>query len=90
MWQKFLVVWLLAVNLISFGQMYSDKRRARRNQWRIPERTLFLTAWLGGSVGAILGMYLFRHKTKHLKFVFGMPAILILQLAVWIGWHYIL
>ncbi len=90
MWQKLLVVWLLAVNLISFGQMYSDKRRARRNQWRIPERTLFLTAWLGGSVGAILGMHLFRHKTKHLKFVFGMPAILILQLAVWIGWHYIL
>lgn len=89
MWQKLLIAWLLLVNLISFGQMYSDKRRARRNQWRIPERALFLTAWLGGSVGAILGMRLFHHKTKHRKFVFGMPAILILQLAVWIGWHYI-
>lgn len=64
-----------------------DKRRAKRGAWRIRERTLFLLALFGGSAGAIAGMWLFHHKTRHWYFVVGMPAILILQVgaavAVW-------
>ena len=56
-----------------------DKSRARRKAWRIPESTLFLIAFIGGSIGSIAGMYFFRHKTLHLSFVWGMPAILIVQ-----------
>ena len=62
--------------------MFIDKRRAIQRQWRIPEKTLFLSALLGGSAGSILGMYLFRHKTKHWYFVIGMPAILAVQVFV--------
>lgn len=76
-----LCVYLLAVNLVLFAMMGIDKYKARKGLWRIRERTLFLTAILGGSVGGILGMKLFRHKTKHNSFKFGFPAILILQLA---------
>lgn len=60
--------------------MGADKRKARLHQWRIPEKTLFLSAIAGGSVGAMLGMTFFRHKTKHLSFLLGMPAIFIAQL----------
>ena len=83
---KILLVYLVCINLVSFGLMAADKRRARARRWRIPERTLFAAALLGGSLGAIVGMYLFRHKTKHWYFVWGMPAILLLQLAlgVWV------
>ncbi len=73
--------YLLLLNLIAFAAMGIDKRRARRDSWRIRERTLFLLAILGGSLGSILGMRLFRHKTKHWYFKFGMPLILILQIA---------
>ena len=59
-----------------------DKRRAIRSAFRIPEATLFAIAILGGSIGSILGMHLFRHKTKHWYFLFGMPIILILQIAL--------
>ena len=57
-----------------------DKHKAKKKQWRISEKTLFLSAVLGGSVGALYGMHLFRHKTKHKSFVFGMPAILVVQM----------
>ena len=57
-----------------------DKHKAKKKQWRIPEKTLFLSAILGGSIGALYGMHLFRHKTKHKSFVFGMPAILVVQM----------
>lgn len=67
--------------------MGTDKAKARRNAWRIPEKTLFLSAILGGSIGAILGMQLLRHKTRHRSFVLGMPAILaaqvVIALALW-------
>ena len=67
--------------------MLVDKHKARKKRWRIPERTLIGSALLGGSVGALLGMYTFRHKTRHLKFTLGVPAILIAQiaLAVWLA-----
>lgn len=78
---KILTVWLIVINLVGFAQMYVDKRRAKMNKWRIPEKQLFLVAIIGGCVGSILGMQVFRHKTKHKSFVIGMPAILILQVA---------
>ena len=77
---KYFAIYLLIVNAAGFLLMLIDKRKAIRHRWRIPEKTLFLTAAIGGSVGSIMGMYTFRHKTKHLQFTLGMPAILIAQL----------
>lgn len=74
--------YLTIINAIAFALMLADKARARKNLWRIPERTLFTAAILGGSVGSLLGMYLARHKTKHLKFVIGIPVILAAQIAL--------
>ncbi|MCQ2539507.1 MAG: DUF1294 domain-containing protein [Acetatifactor sp.] len=74
------VAYLLIINIIAFAMMGIDKAKARRKEWRIPEANLFLSAILGGSIGAIAGMQHFRHKTKHWYFVVGMPAILILQI----------
>ena len=75
-------VWLLALNLVSFALFGVDKRRARRGEWRVPERTLFLTALLGGSLGAVCGMCAFRHKTRHWYFRWGLPAILLAHCAL--------
>lgn len=88
MWRYLLAGWLAAVNLAAFCLMGIDKRRAKREKWRIRESTLFLTAALGGSVGAILGMRVFHHKTKRWHFVVGMPLILAAQLGLglWL-WH---
>ena len=81
----FIVCYLIAVNSIAFVLMGIDKKRAKQSAWRISEKALFLPAILGGSVVAILGMQIFRHKTKHWYFVIGMPLILVIQLAV-AGW----
>ena len=83
---KFALIYLLIVNAVGFLLMLADKRKAQQNLWRIPEATLFTAALIGGSVGCIAGMYTFRHKTRHLTFTLGMPAILIAQiaLAVWL------
>lgn len=83
---KFLLLYLLIINAVGFLLMLVDKHKARKNLWRIPERTLLLTAALGGSVGSLLGMYTFRHKTRHLKFTLGIPLILAAQcfLAIWL------
>ena len=78
-WLK-LLIYLAAVNLFGLIIMGVDKSRAKRRKWRIPEATLFLVAIIGGSIGSIAGMYLFRHKTKHWYFVVGMPVILVLQI----------
>lgn len=77
-----LVLYGIIVNVAGFAAMGIDKGRARRKVWRIPESTLFLIALIGGSIGSLLGMYGFRHKTRHWYFVWGMPAILILQTAM--------
>lgn len=68
------------VNLLGFALMGIDKRRAVKRLWRIPESTLFIIAIIGGSLGSILGMQVFRHKTRHWYFVYGMSAILLLQI----------
>lgn len=75
------IAWLVIINLTAFAIFGIDKKRAKKGQWRIPEKTLFLSAILGGSIGAILGMYIFHHKTKHWYFQFGIPAIMIVQIA---------
>ena len=81
-----LAVYLAVINLATFIVYGADKRRARKGKWRVPERTLFLRPLLGGSVGALLGMRVFHHKTRHWYFVWGIPAILLAQLAlaVWL------
>lgn len=81
-WNALLLGYLAAISLVAFGLMGVDKRRARLHRWRIPEKVLFLPALLGGSPGAIAGMYCFRHKTKHWYFRYGLPAILLAQLAL--------
>ena len=78
---RLLLIALFAVNLLSFVLYGIDKAKARRSAWRIPESTLLLTALLGGSVGALLGMELFRHKTKHAKFRILVPLFLVLHIA---------
>ena len=86
-----LYVYLGAMNLLCFLLMGADKSRARRGARRIPEATLLLFAILGGSVGGILGMLLFRHKTRHAAFALGLPAVLLAQLAVgYLLWRYLL
>ena len=77
---KNILIYLLMINLIGFFMMWSDKRRAKKGAWRIPEQTLFIVTALGGGLGTIAGMYTFRHKTKKLKFTIGLPAILILEI----------
>ena len=79
----FLIIGYFAiVNLLGFALMGIDKRKAIRHAFRIPEATLFSVALVGGSIGSILGMLIFRHKTKHWYFKFGMPIILVLQIAL--------
>ena len=81
-----LLGYLVAVNVIAFTVYGADKRRAKKSERRVPEKTLFLFALVGGSAGALAGMYTFRHKTRHWYFVWGIPAILLAQvaLAVWL------
>ncbi|MBO5198872.1 MAG: DUF1294 domain-containing protein [Lachnospiraceae bacterium] len=76
------VIYIAVMTLVGFAQMGVDKKRAIRNEWRIKERTLFFTAAAGGSIGSILGMRAFRHKTKHKSFRYGMPAILTVQIVI--------
>ena len=78
---KYILAYLLIVNAVAFLLMLIDKIKAKKNLWRIKESTLMLWAAIGGSIGALAGMYTFRHKTLHHKFTIGIPAILILQIA---------
>ena len=74
--------YFVVLNIIGFAFMGIDKWKARKGAFRIPESTLFIIAIIGGSIGSIAGMYVFHHKTRHWYFVYGMPAILLLQLAL--------
>ena len=77
-----LIIYLIAITILTFLIFGIDKRKARKGKWRIPEATLIGLAIAGGSIGALLGMYLFRHKTQKRKFNLGIPAILLLQAAL--------
>ena len=77
---KYLLIYLLLINAAGLVLMLADKIKAQNGAWRISELTLMLTAALGGSVGVHMGMYLFRHKTRHPKFTLGVPAILTVQI----------
>lgn len=81
-WRILLAVYLAAVNLAGFAIMGIDKRRAVRRAWRVSEASLFFTALIGGSLGSVIGMYTFRHKTRHWYFVVGMPVISVIQILV--------
>ena len=81
-WLYVLAGYLVLINVITFAVYGADKRRAQKDRGRVPERTLFLLAVLGGSIGALLGMRVFRHKTRHWYFRVFIPLILLLQIAV--------
>ena len=80
-----ILIWLGCLNLLGFCLMGFDKRRARREGWRVRERSFFIVAALGGALGTVLGMYVFRHKTRHWYFKYGLPAIIIAEAAEF-GW----
>ncbi len=76
---KIILIYLLFINFIGFCIMLVDKNRAIHKEWRVPEKTLIGISIIGGSIGMLLGMFTFRHKTKHLKFLLGIPVIIIIQ-----------
>lgn len=80
--RRLLPLWLALMSLVLFAVMGADKRRAKQGSWRVPEKTLFLLALLGGAIGGVLGMRAFRHKTKHWTFAWGFPTLALLQLAL--------
>ena len=83
---RIIIGYIIILSLLTFFLFGEDKRRARKKKRRIPEKTLFVLAAIGGSVGAIAGMWVFHHKTRHRSFLCGMPAVLAAQLlVVWIA-----
>lgn len=80
--EKVFIIYLIIINVITFFVFGIDKYKAVKNKWRIPEAVLFGLSLLGGSVGGILAMYIFRHKTRKLSFKIGMPLILIAQIVL--------
>ena len=83
---RILLVIITVMSLAAFAAFGLDKYKAKAGKWRIPERTLFLLALLGGGIGAFLGMKVFHHKTMHKQFVIGIPVIMVIQ-AVLLGWY---
>lgn len=79
---QFVFSYLILINVLGLVFMLADKRRAKKNRWRIPEARLMAVALLGGSLGILLGMHLFRHKTMHLKFSIGVPVIFAVQVVL--------
>ena len=82
------VMYLFLINVLGIYVMWSDKQKAKKDQFRIPEKTLFLVAILGGAFGTTYGMYQFHHKTKHWYFKYGMPTILVIETII-LGWIFI-
>ncbi len=83
---KYFKCYFILINLLGLLFMYIDKEKAKRSKWRIKESTLFPIAMLGGSIGAYIGMKTFRHKTKHAKFKYGIPIIILIQLLIFLYW----
>ena len=79
---KTILTYLLVMNIMAFAMYGLDKYYAKRDKWRISEKNLLLVAYLGGSVGAYMGMKTFRHKTKHAKFTIGVPVAIVLHIAI--------
>ena len=77
---RYIIIYIIFINLIGFFVMWWDKRQAKMGNWRTPEKTLFTITFLGGGFGTIAGMYKFRHKTKKLRFTIGFPTILITEI----------
>ena len=75
-----ILIYLIVINIIGFLVMLIDKRKAEKNKWRIPEKSIFIITALGGGIGTIAGMYTFRHNTKKLQFTIGLPFITILEI----------
>ncbi|WP_160687793.1 DUF1294 domain-containing protein [Clostridium sp. C2-6-12] len=79
---KIIITYLLIINFVGFIIMLIDKKRAVHKEWRIPENTLIGISIAGGSIGMLFGMSAFRHKTKHVKFKYGVPFILFIQIGL--------
>ena len=75
-----IIIYFLVINIFGFFIMWLDKQKAKKEKWRIPEKTLFIITALGGGIGTTAGMYTFRHKTQKLGFVIGFPFITILEI----------
>ena len=85
---KNIIIYLIIINIIGFLIMWIDKRKAIKGSWRIPEKKLFIITAIGGGIGTIAGMYIFRHKTKKLNFIIGLPLITILEIIL--GIYYLI
>lgn len=83
-----LLIYLIFINIITFFIYGADKYKAQKKKWRIPEKRLFFLALIGGSIGAEAGMLCFRHKTKHPRFMIGIPAIFLFQICILLGITY--
>lgn len=79
---KFVYAYVLIINAVGFLIMLIDKQKAKKKKWRIPEHHLMSIAGAGGSVGVLLGMFVWRHKTKHLKFLIGVPVLLVMHILI--------
>ena len=84
---KYLLFYLIIINIISFILMFVDKQKAKKHKWRISEATLIGSSVIGGSIGMLLGMYCFRHKTKHKKFTILGPLILIIHIGIFLFYY---
>ena len=78
----YIVIYFVVINIFGFALMGIDKRRARKSAFRIPEATLFSVAIIGGALGSTIGMFFFKHKTKHWYFKFGLPLIFLIQIVI--------
>ena len=83
-----ILLYIVIINFLGFFMMWLDKRKAKKGNWRIPEKTLFLVTALGGGIGTTAGMYAFRHKTQKLNFVIGFPFITVLEIIAVIYWYF--
>lgn len=86
--QNFIIICITTINVLAFCAYGIDKGKAKRGSYRISERMLILLAMLGGSVGALMGMQIFHHKTKHMIFKWGIPSIIVIQYVLVMLWVY--